>query len=101
MSLLQVNPDDFHSAGQALDAAGGDLHEQWQRLKQQTMAIHFGETDMVAPLIKMTLLGAVAIADSCFGTSRDALGSHADGLRSMAHTYQHSEADTTAMFRAE
>lgn len=100
MSVLQVNPDDFHATGRALDAAGGDLHEQWQQLKQQTMAIHFGETDMVAPLIKMTLLGAVAIADSCFSSSRDALGSHADGLRSMADTYRNSEADTKAMFKA-
>lgn len=101
MTGFTVHPDDLRSTGQALEAAGGDLHAQWQQLKQQTMAIHFGDTDMVAPLIKMTLMGAVAIADSCFGTSRDALASHADGLRSMADTYRTSEVDTTAMFKAE
>jgi hypothetical protein len=60
-----------------------------------------GQTDMVAPLIQMTLMGAVAVADSCFGSSHEALGSHADGLHNMAKQYQTTEDDTSAMFKGQ
>jgi uncharacterized protein YukE len=100
-SGYSVTPDDLHAAGAAMDQAGGNLHAQWEQLKAQTMAIQFGQTDVVAPLIQMTLMGAVAVADSCFGSSHDALGSHADGLRKMATQYQSTEDDTSSMFKAE
>ena len=49
-------------------------------------AIKFGSTDTVCPLIQLTLMGAVTIADSCFGRPSDALGSHADALHASAKT---------------
>jgi len=101
MAGFSVNPDDLHTAGDTLVQAGGDLHQQWQQLKAQTMAIHFGQTDMVAPLIQMTLMGAVAIADSCFGTSHEALGSYSDGLRTMAKHYEDAEDQTMSLFTAK
>lgn len=100
MSGFRVDPDDFHAAAGALEQSGADLHEQWQQLKQETMSIRFGETDMVAPLIQMTLMGAVMIADSCFGTSKDALTGHSGALRSAATQYASAEETSTALFKA-
>lgn len=97
---FQITPDDLHQTGAAMEQAGGDLHTQWQVLKQQTASIKFGTTDMVSPLIQMTLMGAVAIADSCFGSSKDALAGHADALRSAAGHYADAESNTTGLFNA-
>jgi uncharacterized protein YukE len=97
---FQITPDHLTTAGSAMDQAGGDLHAQWQQLKQRTVAIRCGTTDTVSPLIQMTLLGAVAIADSCFGTSKDALSSHRDALANAAKQYGDAEDSTTALFKA-
>ena len=94
-----IRPEDLESAGKAMDAAGGDLHAQWQQLKAATEGIKFGTTDTVGPLIQMTLMGAVMIADSCFGTSKDSLGSHSDALHSAAQVYSDAEASTSALFK--
>ncbi|HYU65643.1 MAG TPA: hypothetical protein VEK09_02730 [Jatrophihabitantaceae bacterium] len=101
MAGFLVNPDDFHTTGDALVQAGGDLHQQWEQLKAQTMGIKFGQTDMVAPLIQMTLMGAIAVADSCFGTSHQALGTYSDGLHTMAKHYQDAEENSATLFKAE
>jgi hypothetical protein len=95
---FQIDPEALHTTGAAMEQAGGDLHSQWEALKQQTTSIKFGTTDMVAPLIQMTLMGAVAIADSCFGSSKDALGGHADALRNAAGHYADAESNTTSLF---
>ncbi len=95
-----VKPEDLQTAGKSMDAAGGDLHAQWQQLKADTQGIRFGTTDTVGPLIQMTLMGAVAIADSCFGTSKDALSSHSDALHAAAGHYADAETNTAALFKA-
>ena len=101
MAGFTIQPDDLHAAGKALDQAGTDLHGQWQQLKARTMAIKYGSTDTISPLIQLTMMGAVAIADSCFGSSRDALGSHADALRSAAQHYTDAETNSRALFSAQ
>jgi hypothetical protein len=101
MAGFTIQPDDLHTTGQALDQAGGDLHTQWQQLKAQTLAIRYGSTDAISPLIQMTMLGAVAIADSCFGSSRDAMSGHAQALRSAAQHYTDAEASSSALFSAQ
>jgi hypothetical protein len=100
MTGFSVTPEDFHATGGSLEQAGGDLYTQWQQLKQQTLAIHFGTTDMVSPLIQMTLMGAVSIADSCFGTSKDALASHSSALSQAANHYSEAETNSSALFKA-
>jgi uncharacterized protein YukE len=101
MGEFTVRPEDLQTAGKAMDAAGGDLHQQWQQLKAATSAIKFGSTDMVSPLIQMTLMGAVAIADSCFGSSKDALTNHSDALHNAAQHYSDAEASSAALFKAQ
>lgn len=98
MTGFSVTPDDFHTTGASMQQAGEDLHGQWQQLKAETQAIKFGSTDMVSPLIQMTLMGAVAIADSCFGTSKGALDSHSEALRNAAGHYSDAETKTSSMF---
>ncbi len=101
MAGFTIQPDDLHTTGQALDQAGGDLHSQWQQLKARTLSIQYGSTDSISPLIQMTMLGAVAIADSCFGSSREAMSSHATALRSAAQHYTEAEANSSALFSAQ
>jgi hypothetical protein len=96
-----ITPDDLHTAGAGLEQAGADLHDQWQQLKARTLAITYGSTDMVSPLIQMTMMGAVLIADSCFGSSKDALGDHAAALRAAAGHYADAEQSNSALFKAE
>jgi uncharacterized protein YukE len=101
MGEFTVRPEDLQTAGKSMDAAGGDLHQQWQQLKAATQAISFGSTDTVSPLIQMTLMGAVAIADSCFGTSKDSLTGHSEALHSAAQHYADAEAKSAALFKAQ
>jgi len=99
MTGFSVDPEQLRAAGKTMDQAGTDLHAQWQQLKARTESIHFGTTDTVSPLIQMTLMGAVAIADSCFGTSKDAMTSHSDALHSAAGHYENAETQTASMFK--
>ena len=99
MTGFSIDPEHLRTAGKSMGQAGQDLHSQWQQLKAKTSAIKFGTTDMVSPVIQMTLMGAVAIADSCFGSSKDALGSHSDALHSAADHYATAESQTSAMFK--
>jgi len=101
MTGFSIDPDHLRTAGKAMDQAGGDLHAQWQQLKARSQAIKFGTTDTVSPLIQMTLMGAVAIADSCFGTSKDAMTSHSDALHRSAQHYQDAETQNASMLKPE
>ncbi|WP_375498906.1 hypothetical protein [uncultured Jatrophihabitans sp.] len=100
MPGFTVRPDDLHRAGQALEQSGRDLHEQWQALKARTQSIKFGTTDTVSPLIQMTLMGAVLIADDCFGSSKGALTNHAAALQNAAGHYSNAEATNVGLFGA-
>jgi hypothetical protein len=100
MPGFTIQPDDLHAAGQSLEQAGGDLHEQWQALKARTQSIKFGSTDTVSPLIQMTLMGAVLIADDCFGSSKNALANHSTALRNAATHYADAETKNAGMFKA-
>jgi len=101
MTGFTIDPEHLRAAGKSMSQAGEDLHQQWQQLKAKTEAIKFGTTDTVSPVIQMTLMGAVAIADSCFGTSKDAMGSHSDALHSAAGHYADAETQVTSMFKAD
>lgn len=94
---FQINPEDFGPAGDRMDAAAADLRAQWQQLKAKSEAVQFGQYDLVGPLVQMTLLSAVAVADECFGSSGDALGEYAQGLRATGTPYLEAEEVNTQM----
>lgn len=94
MTEFQIDPTSFAPAGDAIDAVGADLQARWEQLKAQSLAVHFGQHDDVAPLIQMSLMSAIEIADECFGSSTEELVAFSDGLRTTGEIYGAAEDDT-------
>lgn len=96
MSQFRVEPETFPPAGDALDQAAQQLLERWQALRERSLAVQFGQYDVVAPLIQASLHSAVAIADECFSSVAEATGVFSDGVRATGEIYRQAELDTVS-----
>jgi hypothetical protein len=98
MAGFTVQPESLGPVAAQLRQAGEQLAASWQPVVSQSQSVRFGRgDDMVSPLIRVSLEGAMSIVDSCVKSCTTALGGYADGLESMAKTYSDAEQQTNQM----
>lgn len=101
MSGFTVQPESFAPVAAQLREAAAQLQEAWAPVRSASQGVHYGAgTDLVSPLIQVSLQGAVSLVDSCLSSSASALHGYADGLEQMGRTYDGAELDNAALFRA-
>lgn len=101
MSGFTVQPESLAPVAAQLRQAADQLEQAWAPVRSASQSVHFGGgTDMVSPLIQVSLQGAVSLVDSCLSSSASALRGYADGLEQMGRTYDGAELDNAALFRA-
>lgn len=102
MGGFTIDPDTFAPIAAQLRQAGSRLESSWHPVMTQSQAVHFGRgTDVVSPLIQVSLQGAIALVDSCIKSSAQALSGYADGLDSMGGTYALAEQGTTSLMKRQ